>query len=290
LNELLALFGPEAKLKSLSLISIPTLSENDCTIITDNHKLYGILSNLIKNAVKFTQKGNIKMGYDLKDNMLEFYVRDTGIGVPKDRQEAIFNRFEQADNEDTRVYEGSGLGLPIAKSYAKMLGGTMWMTSREGDGSEFKFTVPYKTILSAQKNNSPKTEVVLQQNNINQLRVLIAEDDETNKQYFEVAFRNKFHEIIFAETGQQTIDTCRNKPVDLILMDIKMPGMSGYAATREIRKFNKEVIIIAQTAYATVGDKKKALDVGCDDYITKPINIETLLELIKYHVQNKNSI
>ncbi len=120
-----------------------SLSDNKTTILTDNQKLNGILTNLIKNAIKFTDKGSVAFGYELKADKLEFYIKDTGIGIPEGRQQAIFNHFEQADIEDTRVFEGSGLGLAIAKSYVEVLGGKIWLNTEEGIGSEFMFTIPY---------------------------------------------------------------------------------------------------------------------------------------------------
>lgn len=286
-NELLRLFTIEANNKGLSLQFVPTLANKEAEIITDNHKLYGILSNLIKNAIKFTAAGTVTFGYSLKQNMLEFYVKDTGIGVPINRQQAIFNRFEQADITDTRAYEGSGLGLPIAQSYVEMLGGTMWMTSTEGVGSEFKFTIPYKSTIP-DSTHGEQTDGNTTKKGINQYKVLVAEDEEVNKQYFELIFKNKFHEIIFVETGQQAVDGCHKNPdIDLILMDLKMPGMSGFTAVEEIRKFNSDVIIIAHTAYATVRDKKQAIEAGCDDFITKPINNDLLFSMIDIYANKK---
>lgn len=295
LKEHFRLFHPEAQKQGLELIYEPTLSDKEATIITDKHKLEGILTNLIKNAIKFTKHGKVSFGYsltkrgDIKE--LEFYVKDTGIGIPSDRIHAIFNRFEKADIEDTKVFEGSGLGLAISKSYVEMLGGRISVTSEEGKGSTFIFTIPYEKPSTKEPNTDTNVdENKIHQAQLNNLSVIIAEDDESNSLVLQAMFKNTFKKIIWAKTGRETIAKLRENPeTDMILMDIKMPEMNGYEATREIRKFNQDVIIIAQTAFALVGDKEKALEAGCDDYIPKPINKKLLLEKISTLFDKKRS-
>jgi len=289
LCDLYGFFSLEAKKKGLKLMQLPTLSSDEAIVLTDNHKLNGILTNLVKNAIKFTDKGGVTFGYKITTDsegglFLQFFVKDTGIGIPKERQKAIFNRFEQADIEDTRVFEGSGLGLAISKSYVEILGGNIWLNTEEGVGTEFMFTIPYKT-------KTGKTKKIKQQNKpenkleyLKPLTVLIVEDDDVSNQLFGIVFKKTFKRTIFVETGQQAIDACKNNPeIDLVLMDIKMPEMNGYTATREIRKFNKEIIIIAQTAFGLEGDNKKAIEAGCNDYIAKPIKKNLLFEKIKLY-------
>jgi len=289
LNELYDFFSLDAKNQGLKLIQFPSLSDDESVVLTDNQKLNGILANLIKNAIKFTDKGSVTFGYNIitdtaSGSSIHFYVKDTGIGVPQDRQQAIFNRFEQADIEDTRAFEGSGLGLAIAKSYVEILGGKIWLKSEEGFGSEFMFTIPYKGKTSIVKKEKQQKESENKQGNLKAMTILIAEDEEVNNQLYEVVFKNTFKQIIYVKNGQQAIETCKAIPkIDLILMDIKMPVMNGYTATREIRKFNKEIIIIAQTAFGLKGDREKAIEAGCNDYIAKPINKNLLFEMIKLH-------
>ena len=292
LNELYGFFSLEAKSKGLDLIQFPSLTDDESVVLTDNHKLNGILTNLVKNAIKFTNKGSVAFGYNLisdseNGSLMQFFVKDTGIGVPKNKQQAIFNRFEQADIEDTRAFEGSGLGLAIVKSYVKILGGTIWLSSEECIGTEFMFTIPYSTETNIAKEEKQQNEPENKQGNIKALTVLIAEDEKVNNQFFEAIFNNTFKQIIYVETGQKAIEACRNNPeIDLILMDVKMPVMNGYTATRKIRKFNKEIIIIAQTAFGLKEDREKAIEAGCNDYIAKPINKELLFEKIKLYFQN----
>ena len=277
LVELYDYYSIEAKDKGFKLIQTPSLSDDEALILTDKYKLNRILSNLVKNAIKFTQKGVVTFGYELITDTLKFYVKDTGVGIAENRQQAIFNRFEQADIDDTRAFEGSGLGLTIAKSYVEMLGGKIWFKSEEGIGTEFMFTIPYKTKSQQPTANS-------QQGNLKALSVLIVEDEKISNQLFEMIFKDTFKQTIYVKTGQQAIDVCKdNQKIDLILMDIKMPLMDGYVATREIRKFNKEIIIIAQTAYGLARYRGEAIKAGCNDYISKPINKNKLFEMIKFH-------
>lgn len=292
INKLLAeeyqFFSLEANAKGLSLVSIPTLNEVESIIITDKAKLHGILSNLIKNAIKFSPKGSVTFGYYLKNRFIEFFIKDTGVGIPKNRQQAVFNRFEQADvgTGYSRKFEGSGLGLAIAKAYVEMLGGKIGLTSEVGKGTTFYFTIPYNTKQVQGAQSTPQQEKPLQIEVANKhLDLLIVEDDETSTMFLKTVLRNKFQKIHIANSGREAIKIFKNHPeIAIILMDIRMTDMNGLEATREIRKFNKEVPIIAQTAFALVGDRKKVIDAGCTDYITKPIDRKKLLEKINRFV------
>jgi len=291
LKEQYEFFNSEAQSKGLELIYKPTLSDKEATIVTDKHKLEGILTNLIKNAIKFTKHGNITFGYSLKKEKnfeeLEFYVKDTGIGIASERINAIFDRFIQADIEDTHVFQGSGLGLAISKSYVEMLGGNIHVSSKEGFGSTFIFTIPYiqkSTKYSSIENTKKKEQKTL----LTDVSVIIAEDDETSQLFLKTIFRDKFRNIIYTTNGVETVEAIKEHPeTDIILMDIKLPVMNGYNATREIRKFNQDVVIIAQTAFGLSGDREKAIEAGCDDYIAKPINKNLLFEKIMLHLSKK---
>lgn len=285
-------FKPEFEGKGLQNSFRKTLSSKESIIKTDIEKINAILTNLINNAIKYTNNGSIEFGYKFIEKhhtaSLQFFVKDTGIGIPMDRQKAIFERFIQADISDKMAYQGAGLGLSISKAYVELLGGKIWVESEPGRGSIFYFTIPYNTGKQAE---SIKKNVVLAkgvEGNNNTLKVLIAEDDETSTMLITKAIKKFCYEIIYAENGIETIKQCRNNPdIDLILMDIKMPEMNGYEATRQIRQFNKEVIIIAQTAYGLLGDKEKAIMAGCNDYITKPIKLDKLLGLIQLYFNIK---
>jgi len=279
-------FKPETERKGLKFHYRKTLQTKEATINTDREKLFAILTNLVKNAIKYTDEGSIEFGYvstgsttgtgsavgELVEPELEFYVKDTGIGIRTDRQQAIFERFFQADTSDSRAYQGAGLGLSISKAYVEMLGGKMRVESEYGIGSTFYFTLPYPGKLAEQIPVLKRKPVKTLTDQVQKLKVLIAEDDETSKQLLNISLRSIGKEIITVGTGIEAIETCRNNPdIDLVLMDIQMPVMDGYEATRQIRQFNKKIIIIAQTAFGLSDDPEKAVEAGCNDYILKPI-------------------
>jgi signal transduction histidine kinase/ActR/RegA family two-component response regulator len=278
-------FRHEVESKGVKLSYKISLPEDQAIIKTDSEKLYAILLNLVKNAIKFTHEGCIEFGYNIKANgvqvLLEFYVKDTGIGIPKDRQEAIFERFVQADITDTHAYQGAGLGLSISKAYVEMLSGKIDVISESGIGSVFYFTIPYNPKLDQKPViENPHIEEVSTTSIFN-LKILIAEDDMASEILISREVKKYCRELLKVKTGLAAVEACRNNPdTDLILMDIKMPKMDGYEATREIRKFNKKVVIIAQTAFALPGDRQKSIDAGCDDYISKPLNNAVLRKLI----------
>ena len=283
----------DAEKKKLNIIFKNGLPDKESIIKTDNGKCIGILYNLVKNAIKFTDFGTIEFGYTLRkisipDELfnLEFYIKDTGIGIPKDRQEAIFDRFIQADIGDKMARQGAGLGLSISKAYVEMLGGRIWVESEEGIGSTFYFTLPYNA-LSIEKNVAgqvvqPQDKEKQVDLEVSGLKILIAEDDETSEMLISIEVEKFSKNLLKARTGYETVEVCRNNPdIDLILMDILMPEISGYEATRQIRQFNKNVVIIAQTAFGLSGDREKAIGAGCNDYIAKPIKKDELLSLIQ---------
>jgi len=294
-------FKPEAEAKSIHLFFNNSLPAKESLIKTDREKIYAILTNLVKNAIKYTKKGSIEFGYTIvetqhaassdmnpsasmntPEKFLQFFVKDTGIGIPKNRQEAIFEPFIQADIDDKAAYEGAGLGLSISKAYVEMLGGKIWVESEFGNGSTFYFTIPYNTEKQAYNTIAQVISAEDEEIHIKDLKILIAEDDETSDLLITSMLNKISHEVLHTKTGIETVEICRNNPdLDLVLMDIRMPGMGGYEATRQIRQFNKDVIIIAQTAYGLSGDREKAIDAGCNDYISKPINISELKGLIR---------
>ncbi len=288
LEELYNFFYPDANSKGLSLISLPTLPNDQVTIVSDSDKLHAILSNLIKNAIKYTKTGNITFGYLLRKDFLEFYVNDTGIGVPDERMDAIFNRFEQADIEDQDALDGSGLGLTISKAYVEMLGGNIWITSKKGFGSKFSFTIPYKRKqkkpIAPAKNKIPLPTTYSSFGST----ILIVEDDETSYYFLKTILDDKFDKILHAYNREETIILFKENPeIECILMDIKLPGINGYEVTKEIRSLNKDIVIIAQSAFAFYSDRTKAINAGCNDFISKPLVKETLLATIKRHLDEK---
>ncbi len=279
-------FKPEVEAKGLKFSFKMTLTAREAHLVTDREKLYAILTNLVKNAVKFTAEGSIEFGYSFihdPDSLL-FYVKDTGIGIPKERQHAIFERFVQADISDKMAKQGAGLGLAISKSFVEMLGGKIWVESEVGVGSTFYFTVPYTIDQELMSNLNDPSLIDGLLNQSRRLNILLAEDDETSEMLMTIIVKEYSNDIQYAKTGTDAVEICRNNPnLDLILMDIRMPKLNGYDATRQIRLFNKDVVIIAQTAYGLSVDREKAIEAGCNDFIAKPINrLEFLSVLQKY--------
>ena len=274
-------FLSEATAKGLEFNVKNLPAEKNVKLKTDKEKLYAILANLVKNAIKFTSRGEIELGCIHKESYLEFYVRDTGIGIAIDRQKAVFERFVQADIEDKMAYQGAGLGLTISKNYVEMLGGKIWMESTEGQGTTFSFTLPlgYGALLAQPEIRISQPVAVKE---ARKLKILIVEDDEVSAMLLKKSIAPLSRELVFATNGMDAIQKCRdNSDIDLILMDIRMPVMGGYEATRLIREFNKEVVIIAQTAFGLTGDREKAREAGCNDYVSKPINIAELRKKIE---------
>jgi PAS domain S-box-containing protein len=275
-------FKPEAEFKELKFLFKNSLTTKESIIKTDNEKVYGILTNLVKNAIKFTYEGSIEFGYEKKGEFLEFFVKDTGIGIPQKQYQLIFERFRQGSESHNRGYEGSGLGLAIAKTYVEMLGGEIWVESEEGNGSTFYFTIPYNAVLEEKTEIKNAISAEHKEVQLKKLKILIVEDDEISYSLLTKMLQKISKEVLHAITGVQAIESCNNNPdLDLVLMDVKMHDRDGHEATRQIRQFNKDVIIIAQTAYAFSGDREKAIEAGCNDYISKPINKTLLFELIK---------
>ncbi len=281
---LLTFFKPEAAHKNISLFLTKELSSKDTFIKTDREKLYAILTNLIKNAIKFTNEGTIEFGCVKKGKYLEFFVKDSGMGISDSQQKIVFERFRQANDTTTRSHEGSGLGLAISKAYVEMQGGKIWVESKEGVGSTFYFTLPFYSAYEHKEKIIADTTNTnhLEDNKINDLKVLIVEDDAISKLLITIAVKPYSREIIKVSTGFEAVEACRNNPdIDLIMMDVNMPEMGGYEATKKIRRFNKDLVIIAQTANGMQSDRDKAISAGCTDYISKPVNITTLSTLIQ---------
>ena len=286
IENLQAFFKLEADKKGLQLIYKNTLAFQEAIIFTDSLKLNGILTNLIKNAIKFTDIGSVEFGYELKHRdelkMLEFYVKDSGHGIPHDRQDAIFGRFIQADISNKSAYQGAGLGLSISKAYVEMLGGKIWFESEPEKGSVFYFTIPYDLVPFIEnpikKEIKEKTKITPAPN----LKILIVEDDEGLEFLLTEAVKDYCNEPLIARDGLEAVDICSKNPdLDLILMDIRLPKMDGYEATSEIRKFNQKVPIIAQSACVFFSEQEKAIEAGCNDFVSKPIDYAVLRKIIE---------
>ena len=272
-------FSKEAESKGIKLI----YTENNISsleIRTDKIKLDSILTNLVKNAIKFTTEGTIEFGFNLIGEHINFHVKDTGCGLSPEDQIKVFERFIQADNSNSRGHEGSGLGLAICKNYAQLLGGDIRVESELGKGSIFYVSIKFNPVEDSQS----KVEIAMPEQEVlhsNSYKILIAEDDESSFQFLDFLLSRDKYEVIRATDGKKALEEFKNNTgFDVILMDMKMPIMDGYEATREIRKLNPTIPIIAQTAFALNGDRQEAMDAGCTDYISKPIVKEKLFALL----------
>jgi len=260
-------------------------------ILTDPFRLKQILYNLLNNAIKFTEKGSITFGYKIQDeNNLHFFVKDTGIGIPVDKMDVIFQRFRQVEDAYTRNYDGTGLGLTISRKLSRLMGGDMWVESVSGEGSTFSFTIPFEMTGTKKEFIMSESEIVLSES-IKGKNILVVEDEDTNYVLIENMLQDYDLNIIRADDGLQAVDVFRQngRQIDLVLMDIKIPKLNGYEATKEIKKIKSEVPIVAQTAYAMVTEKQNCLDAGCDDYISKPFNKQELLSIIQKNISNCNT-
>lgn len=282
IEELFNFFKLEVEKKGIELNYSTAFENDDATISTDGLMFNSILTNLIKNAIKYTEEGSINFGYHIKDNLLEFFVKDTGIGISKERQQAIFERFVQADIEDKRAHQGSGLGLAIAKTYVQILGGEIWLESETEKGSSFFFTHP---IVKEKNSLAKKTNEEIQLKSFNGKKLLIVEDEQTIYEYLDAVLSDFDLQLEWVQNGEEAVNYCKeNSKIDLVLMDIKMPIMNGYEATRIIKKIRPNLPIIAQTAFAMVGDSEKMIKAGCSDYISKPIDKNKLIKIISKYL------
>lgn len=273
-----------AEMKKVNLTYSVDLKNDKSLIYTDKGKLSQILINLINNALKFTKTdGNVKFGYKIQNEKILFFVKDNGIGINKKDQGVIFERFRQIEHKG-KVYGGTGIGLSIVKAFITKMGGKIWLESKVGEGTIFFFELPNKTIYI----EDVESEGIDQQQFNQKLKgkkILIAEDEELNYLLMFEFFREAEVNILHAENGKQAVQMFKkNEDISLIIMDLKMPVMSGFEATALIKKIKPEIPIIAQTAYAMSTDRARALDAGCDDYIAKPIIFEEFIKLISKYL------
>jgi CheY-like chemotaxis protein len=253
----------------------------DFTIVTDDFRLSQIFNNLIDNALKFTKEGHITFGYNIKKNRyIEFFVSDSGIGIPDNLIDLIFDRFGQVNQTEKYQPSGTGLGLPISKSLVKLMGGEMWVESKVGEGTTFFFTLPLvidEVVKESQDLISNKTY------SWKNKQILIAEDEDLNWLFIREMLRKTGAEILRAKDGNEAVSITKKTTPDIILMDLKMPELNGIDATRKIRIFNKEVPIIAQTAYVMAEEKEESLQAGCNHVVTKPLDRTVIMEIIDSH-------
>jgi signal transduction histidine kinase len=264
--------------KSVSLTVQEPSNNHEIKIFTDVEMFGKIVHQLVDNAVKFTPHGSILIGYEMINDEIKFFIKDTGIGISEENKMHIFENFIQEDSNTTRGYEGSGLGLPIASKFIQILDGKIWLESEKSKGSTFHFSIPSmeKTTMNNLQN------IVHNHSNGSKQTILIAEDDDINFFYFKALLTNELIEILHAKNGIEAVKICQNHPeIELVLMDLKMPEMDGFEATRQIKLLRNDLPIIAITAYCESEDKRMALQAGCNEFITKPVKKEFFIKKLE---------
>ncbi len=257
----------------------------ELSINSDRPKIKQILSNLLDNSFKFISKGYIELNAKLNniDNCIELIIRDSGIGISKDKQKYIFNKFRQADETISRRYGGSGLGLSLTKEFVELLGGEIKLNSVESEGTTIIFTIPFAPIQDVELEEVIHLSISEVSNN---KKIMIVEDVHENYELIKEYLSETGLEFIHCEYGLEAIEAFKqNEGIDLILMDIRLPDISGYEVTRIIKRINPDIPIVAQTAYALEEDKEKVFDAGCDEYIAKPIQEEALIRILEKYLK-----
>jgi signal transduction histidine kinase/ActR/RegA family two-component response regulator len=288
MNETLLILESVRDTAKNKMIAIGLDFPEDLIVVADKNMFESLMRNLLFNAIKFTPKdGSVSIAANpISGTFVEISISDTGIGMNKELLDRLFTLGQDIYRKGTDEEPSSGLGLIICKDFVEKHGGKIWVESEEGKGSKFYFTIPQgsgpakeidvKTVVPQKKETNP----------IKKLKILVAEDDKESDMFIQAVLKILGKEIYTAKTGIEVLEICRNNPgLDLVLMDIKMPGMDGYEATRQIRLFNKELVIIAQTAFVQEGAREKAIEAGCNDYITKPFGKDVLLALIQKYFE-----
>jgi len=287
LQHIYLFFKPEAEKRGLLFSYASGLSGEECRLTTDKTKLNQVLSNLINNALKYTEKGRVDFGCTRAGNRIEFFVSDTGIGIPHDLQDKIFERFRQVNLDTHSAHEGSGLGLTISKAYLEKLGGKIWLRSKPGEGSVFYFSLPCNNLPAETQQQAMNAENYTAF--AEKITMLIAEDDDIGFFYLNELLSLNGIRILRARNGKEAVSMCKDYPeIKMVLMDIKMPVMNGWEAIEQIRKLRPALPVIIESAYAMNEDRERALKAGCDGYLSKPIRQDELDSVIRKYVGEKS--
>lgn len=261
---------------------------DDIIINTDTSRLKQILSNLIDNAIKFTQAGFVEMGFSMLESngskKIQFYVKDSGIGISMENRGLIFNRFRQIDESHTRLFGGTGIGLSISQNLAELLGGNLTVDSKKGEGSTFYLTLPFETVTIVK---TPKEIKSSHEREIdwNDKTILITEDNPSSFLLLKTILGKTKAHILHSGNGKDAVEICKTNPeINAVLMDIQLPEMNGYDATRKIKQNRKDLPVIVQTAHALAEYKEKSKSAGCDDFLVKPIQRDKLIAVLSKYL------
>jgi len=269
-------YSKHAQLKALGFSLTSPEEHLMIEIETDQELLEKSVSQIVDNSFKFTKEGSVHLGFSLDDSVLVIYVQDTGVGISQEAQEKVFESFIQEDVSNTRGHEGSGLGLTITKGIMELLGGTVAIESEKKSGTKVILSLPVPECKQNSKHMKSSAK------RASETYVLVAEDDPGNMMYIEHTLKNRFKGFLKANDGIEAVNIMNEHPeITLVLMDLKMPNMDGFEATKEIRRMGLDVVIIAITAYGMSGDEQKALNAGCNDYLPKPFQNNRLLQKLR---------
>lgn len=290
--ELFTLFNIKARENKTPLYLKKGLSDTESTVLIDETKLKNVLSNLLENALKFTNQGYIEFGYNKVDSNLVMYVKDTGVGIKPERQKSVFERFSKEEEESSKNIGGLGLGLWIAKENTELLGGKITLESKKNEGTTFFITLPYSPIESSgEPNNSSSSLIKHEEEDSHKCNILIAEDEEINFLYLEILLRKHINlncNIFHAKDGVEAVAICKNRSeIDFVFMDLKMPLMDGFEAVKLIKEFRPELPIVAQTAFSSKKDKEKVFASGFSGFLSKPISKESLSDVLNLQKEQK---
>ncbi len=283
----------ELRIENVKLELIKNEDDHNFTVYTDPIRFKQVVKNLLGNSTKYTEKGYIRFGYiplfdsdyDNEPSMLQFYVEDTGIGIPAEKSEFIFEWFNKIEDDPSKLYRGAGLGLFISKQLVQLMGGKIWFNSKPKEGSTFYFTLPYFDTTEVKPSKVRKQvkdkKIAKESYDWRNIIVLIVEDEQNNFIYLNEIVKRTGAKVMEARNGEQAVKLVEeNSTISVVLMDLMMPGMDGYTATQKIKEIRSNLPIIAQTAYTNAREKEKSLEAGCDGYISKPYNPPELLQLI----------
>jgi CheY-like chemotaxis protein len=303
ISEAVDFITPEVRRKGIGFAILGAENVPDI-VVGDQVRLRQVLTNLIGNAVKFTEKGKVVVRVTAAGESVDgkrehtFAITDTGIGIPDDKKDLLFRAFSQVDASHSRRYGGTGLGLAISRDIVELMGGTISFVSEEGVGSTFSFTIPFgetkleHDALPAIESISPETIITVQEG-VRIPRILLAEDDSNIRHFLGLLLKRSNYNIDVAEDGAKAIEMWEREEYDVVLMDVQMPRVDGFEATRIIREKEQErgghTPIIAMTAHASQEDVESCLAAGMDDYISKPIDFERTLRVICEIIRKKSS-
>jgi len=288
INEILTkvanIYRPLAEKKNLAFDSIPGLPDAESLIVTDKRMLEKTLTSLVDNAVKYTTKGCVAFGYKKNDDLLEFFVRDTGVGIDKAMQGTIFESFRQIELDPASGHEGAGLGLSMSRFFVEKLGGALWVDSTTGKGSTFYFSLPYNPPVNAQEESTSSKTDDFDATGVAfspEFTVLVVDDDPINRLLLKSVLVRKNATVLLAENGMEAVEeVSRRTDLAVVLMDMKMPVMNGYEATARIRQIRPSLPVIGQSAFASPAEKEAAINAGCKTVVAKPIDFNELLKAI----------